>query len=655
MKSSALRAPELLRLRVTGVKLYNDGGALEVGLQAPTLAFVGANGIGKSTLLALVNFALTGIVVDSKATSFRSVEEFVQGTSSFASSYFSGRVEESARNTASVDLQFRLGSKTFAVQRGLFDGHLVRSLRIVDSRTDESHDASDDTMSESELAAEYQNAVVLESGLATFDQFCFWQLFIMTFDERRHLLFWDKKTLHSVLMIALGRSPHDAVAAEGLRRNIERQDSLARNAKWRATQATNSRRKLTRGNTRSLLTDEEREDLEERFGDLIADEASKRTRVEEAELTLRDTSRRVAELAIAESELEKAYLSAFSQSPRQRDPGDHPILRAVSDGGHCDVCGSRDVTLGAGARKALESSICPICDSHLMRERHDQPDHEELVGLDKRLNIARRAVEMERTKYQRVREESAKLSDEWRSASQELERFQKANSPKLDADRDRGPDEEIRRYDLQISEALRDAEEHRRVRDEFRASLEPIILGLVEAYGQIEMVFVPNFRSLAEKFIGRSVDIEFERSGVEIGLRFALEGQSRRNASELSESQQFFLDIALRMSIIQTFLDGRATFLVDTPEGSLDIAYETRAGMLFDLFVQSGHSLMMMSNLNSSNLLYQLTSRASSETMKIFKMVEWARLSDVQLESAELFDEVYAQLDASLNSGSESK
>lgn len=650
MNASTLRAPQLLRLRVEGVKLYNDGESLEVSLQTPTSAFVGANGIGKSTLLALANFALTGLVVDATSSSYKSVEEFAQGTSSFASAYFSGRVEESARETANVELEFRLGSKQFTVRRGLFDGHLVQSLEVVDLVSKGQRKVSDESLSESELAEEYQAAVVTQSGLATFAQFCFWQVFIMTFDERRHLLFWDKKILHSALMIALGRSTHDAVEAEGLRRNIERQDSLARNAKWRATQATNSRRKLIESNSSGLLTDEEREQLTERFDFLVEAEASERAKVEELELTLRDTSRTVAELAIAESDLEAAYLNAFSQRPSRRDPADHPLLRTLVDEGTCDVCGSSGVTLGSAAQLALKSSTCPVCDSSHSVESDDATERHELIELDERLIAARRAVSMERTKYQRLREESARASSAWRSASVDLENFEKANATKLLVDPTRNLANEIRRYDSQISEALRDADEHRRVRDEYRKRLEPIIAGLVEAYGMIEMIFVPNFRTLAEQFIGRTVDVEFERSGVEIGLRFALEGQSRRAPSELSESQQFFLDIALRMSVVQTFIEGPSTFIVDTPEGSLDIAYETRAGMLFDLFVRSGHSLMMMSNLNSSNLLQQLTARANPETMKIFKMVEWSRLSDVQLESSALFDSVYSMLDESLRS-----
>lgn len=63
-----------------------------------------------------------------------------------------------------------------------------------------------------------------------------------------------------------------------------------------------------------------------------------------------------------------------------------------------------------------------------------------------------------------------------------------------------------------------------------------------------------------------------------------IDDTNRDNEFELSESQRFFIDIALRMAIV-TFVCSKTTastsMLIDTPEGSLDIAYETNAGSMF--------------------------------------------------------------------------
>lgn len=647
MTAAALRAPRLTWLRVEGVHLYNDGGEVEVDLDRPISSFVGANGIGKSTLLALANFAMTGLVPDDTAT-FQSVEEFFDATGSFAAEYFDGRVDESYRRTTSVTARFELGDSTIEVQRGLFDGGTVRAYRVASSQATEPS-RSIDAASGSDLTESYRRTVVAASNLASYEQFCFWQLFMMTFDERRHLLFWDERTLQSALMIALGHSPQDAVVAEKLSRDIERQESLARNARWRATQATGKRSRLVQDSAADQqLTEEQLLALRDRSEALIEAEAKRRDRFDADEVELQDASRTLAELAIEESNLEALYLEQFAATGSHRSPLDHPVFRSVLSDGECDVCGTHTRSLSPQVSETVNAGHCPICASPV-NHLEDSVDGSELLRLDSELARARKRVEDARQRIRRIRDSSAEHALAWRESSDELASFMSANSANLKPANGTAVAAEIRRYDQEIAEAMRETAEYRRKRDESRASLEPIIEGLASAYAQIETVFVPTFQRLAEQFIGRSVDVEFERRGVSVRLRFGLDGQTRRSATELSESQQFFLDIALRMSIIETFVEKSSTLLVDTPEGSLDIAYETRAGKLFGQFVRGGNSLVLMNNLNSSNLLKQLTSLATPDEMSLFKMIEWSRLSDVQIESASLFDDVFFELSASLN------
>lgn len=648
MTSSVLRAPKLTWIRVDGVHLYNDGGEVEIDLSQRISAFVGANGIGKSTLLALANFGVTGIVPDD-TTSFQSVEEFIEGTAAFARDYFDGRVTESDRSAASVTVRFSLGDTDFEVERGLFEGGNVRSYQA-SSTGPESSVKSEDGTSASVITAGYQRAVVQASNLASYEQFCFWQLFMMTFDERRHLLFWDEKTLQSALMIALGQRPEDAVRAEKLSRTIERKESLARNARWRATQATNKRSRLLQDSApEHQLSEDEILELREKNDRLVENESVLRKKFENSEIELQDSSRTLAEVAINESELEARYLEQFAGNGRRRLPKEHPVFRSIVNDGNCDICGTHTWTLADHIQKAVDHGDCPICGTAVGDASDGRNDEAELLELDSQLAKSHRIVEETRLRIQRVREDSTKHAHAWRQSSDELKAFLSANSDKLTPTDDDAVVAQTRRYDQEIAEAMRETAENRRLRDENREQLEPIIAGLAAAYAQIETVFVPTFQRLAEQFIGRSVDVEFERQGVSLRLRFGLDGQTRRSATELSESQQFFLDIALRMSIIETFIRDTSTLLVDTPEGSLDIAYETRAGLLFGQFVQGDNCLVLMNNLNSSNLLKELTGKASPSDMSIFKMIEWSRLSDVQIESASLFDKVYDELTASLN------
>jgi hypothetical protein len=167
--------------------------------------------------------------------------------------------------------------------------------------------------------------------------------------------------------------------------------------------------------------------------------------------------------------------------------------------------------------------------------------------------------------------------------------------------------------------------------------------------------FVPLFRGLAKQFIGLDLDTFLERkiSG-EFSLGLELQSSRRRSTSELSESQRFFLDIALRMSLAQYMSDpdSRAALLVDTPEGSLDIAYEARAGKMFADFVRDGYQLIMTANINASQLLIRLAEECGSEMMRLVRMTDWRPLSEVQAEGEDLFDRAYSDIETALDGGS---
>ena len=65
----------------------------------------GANGLGKSTFVAAINFALTGRVADPERT-FGSTGEYYSFTEDFSKRFFDGRVSGRDRATAEVEVVF---------------------------------------------------------------------------------------------------------------------------------------------------------------------------------------------------------------------------------------------------------------------------------------------------------------------------------------------------------------------------------------------------------------------------------------------------------------------------------------------------------------------------------------------------------------------
>ena len=164
--------------------------------------------------------------------------------------------------------------------------------------------------------------------------------------------------------------------------------------------------------------------------------------------------------------------------------------------------------------------------------------------------------------------------------------------------------------------------------------------------------FTELFRTYAQDFIGLTVDIELEhRNGKnETGfeLLLSLEDQARSRADNVSESQRFFLDIALRMALSEFMSAPTAILLIDTPEGSLDITYEARAGDMFSNFAKRGNFILMTANLRSSALMRRLAERQKRTGMAIGRMTDWTDLSEVQRQEEELFLEAYDEIEKAL-------
>jgi DNA repair exonuclease SbcCD ATPase subunit len=127
IQSSArqLRMPRLLNARLDHFSLYSAKKTIQVSFTKGAFCLAGANGLGKSTFLAAINFGLTGIVA-SPDRKFESVAEYYSYSLGFADEFFDGRVSEADRERAQVSLDFEVGTKVFHLTRGVFERERLR-------------------------------------------------------------------------------------------------------------------------------------------------------------------------------------------------------------------------------------------------------------------------------------------------------------------------------------------------------------------------------------------------------------------------------------------------------------------------------------------------------------------------------------------------
>lgn len=206
-----------------------------------------------------------------------------------------------------------------------------------------------------------------------------------------------------------------------------------------------------------------------------------------------------------------------------------------------------------------------------------------------------------------------------------------------------------------IKSIMLDKEAALRERNKLVSEAQRLQKDLKIVYMEAQRDFLPIFQNLSEKFTGLPVTIHMDsvQRDKKPEFTFTLEigDSTRQYEHQLSESQRFFIDIALRMALV-LYLSGsgqQTMMLIDTPEGSLDIAYEINAGEMLADFVQQSQQLILTGNINSSGLVKALAKKCGRTKFELHRMIDWANLSDVQLSHLKLFgdalDEIERQLE----------
>lgn len=647
-RTNAFIFPRLLEIELHAFSLFRRLPDAKVVISDGVSCFVGANGLGKSTFIAAVNYGLTGRVAEPSRT-FTSAEEYYRETQPFAREYFAGRIDEEDRPAAEIRIQFAVAGVTFSLRRGFFELSELRSLKITEDHR-VVFEGESESIPGSELQATYERELCARTGFEEFYQFAFLQQFVLTFDERRHLAFWDSKTLQQMLFLAFGVDAATAVRAETLSRTVEKQDSLRRNYQWQATEARKKIKDLDNATADRDGTDDE---IVEKHQSLIDQEQEVARLLESKEAELADHRLQVADATSRYITLQDEYDRLFHARSKQTDPlRHHPVIVTTINEKRCVVCGTTNVDRIEGVKGAVASRQCPLCRTqHPAGMKRDPKVLEALQGVDQELATTRSRISNETLAVRRLEDELQEVTERHARITEELAVFERDNAI---AARVSPSDTDALRamYTNQIDRFLEQKETAREKRDTARNELTKLQNAVRKQYERVEEAFVPLFRELAFAFLGLNLDIRFNVRAAQISLALVVESKERMEPHQLSESQRFFVDIALRMALARFMVgDAGASMLIDTPEGSLDAAYEARAGEMFAKFARAGNQILMTANVNTSRLLLRLAEKCGHRFMQLIRMTEWAYLSEVQTAEEDQFDDAYAAVEACLVNG----
>jgi DNA repair exonuclease SbcCD ATPase subunit len=662
-----LKFPKIKRVTLTGFSLYTAQPTLDITFPDGVFCLTGANGLGKSTFLAALNFGLTGIVSEP-GRKFEAEDEYYRYCQKFTEKYFTGRITDVDREIAEVKIEFSIGQHDYEIIRGVFEPTALRYLSILETQTGSELFTKNDC-SESERQNLYGKWVASDIGVNDFYQFVFIQHFILTFDERRLLLFFDERVIERALYLVFGIDHSQTQRASVLRREIDSADSKVRNYQYHANEQSKRIRELEAGVSVSEVKDTVSDNLAEQYEELVQRHEESSRDQERIKEEIKDAQLKLASASSERYALQSDYDGAFKKHIRGKfELANHPLLANSLTEKSCGICGTSGDQVVVSIKQKLKETSCFLCGSELSIDKQDNKQGiQRLKDIDKKIAQAQTHIDEALKAISRLTGNSVAQTAELNDINQQIEEFERKNTDVLQhlrrvsklSDPDSFSSDLTRvleSYKASIASTLKRKNEFLQKREEKKSLLRKLQKEVEKQYIQAEEKFVPIFTKLARLFLGLDLEIRLEtRSSPGVKLSLEIKGNVRRENYQLSESQRFFIDIALRMAMIQFVSDpeSKAPLFIDTPEGSLDIAYENRAGKMLARFAKDGHQLVMTANVNSSRMLLELASQCGEAHMYLCRMTEWADLSDVQNEEEDLFTKAYADITQALKGGAE--
>lgn len=613
----------------------------------------GANGLGKTTFLNAINYGLTGIVLEPNKEVF-SPDDIVKSNKDYTKRYFKGRIKAEDEDKSEIEILISVGDKFLKIIRGFKEREGLKYLEYYKSLNNIKTSLLDTKkLTPIELNSNYEKIITNITGFGNYNYFLFYQLYVLTFDENRRMLFWDNRASNNALSIAFNEDINDTERLIDLKSKMDKYESDGRNDRWQATQTKNKLDELIND-----YNEKENPDYKNKQQDFFAlnNNIDKQENIFEEVKIEYDTLLKRQNIINSEIlQLRLTYRKLFSEysEPRSKLLENH-LFKIVKKNKECFVCGAEGNQVVENIEKKLYDDCCPLCNTSINNENTKIQD--ELLNKIKKTdqNLSKSNDDLEKiileTETKKVELDSSEIK--LNSLKSKLKKFLKENSKISFTNTGNAPlDNVIEQYKFQFQEFDKKAKESYYKRDKLKPEYDNLLKKVDEGYNSAKKVFVPLFKKIAFSFIGIDLNIYPKRKGRNFVLVFEMKDTARTASHQLSESQRFFLDIALRMSlaVYLSKVNNPSTMLIDTPEGSLDIAYENRVGIMFAEFVkQYGQNIIMTANINASQLLVTLAQKCGSQKMKFRRMLEWTDLSDIQKEGEHLFNKVYSNIEETL-------
>ncbi len=597
---------------------------------------LGANGLGKSTLVTLLYrmctgpFEVPGLATPGVLGTARTEATRLQRP---GQRVLAARVADDAAQ-ARATVVFALGTSRIEVSREL------SNLSVAALKCDgEDLQPSDDR---------FQDLVRGQSGLPKFGDWILLLHYLVFYFEDRRALVWDPTAQRQVLRLLM--LPKTTAATwEGKEREVLELDSRVRNLQAALNREEGAERRAKAKASDAKTVRGEIERLESEIVPLTA-------RLQEVNLRLPGThaERQRARLRALTAEqardsdyreLERLQLERIAEAfPSHTETARYLISRLLSTE-VCQTCGSHVPDFAAELESRLAASKCVVCASRLSAPPASRSDLAALIDSKVR-RLERLGIALEAARIAREEAETAYTTDIFELRS--LENGIAQRRAKVAAlVRQLPPDErKLRQQSAEVSalrgrlESLRDQLAQR------RSAFEVLVRHDMMTIAERRSAVIEVFQEYAQGFLFESCQLKWQPKKDRVGqtgplvdfpaFEFEMTGSDfpsavrRSEPQEVSESQREFIDLAFRMTLMKVASDGGVgSLVIDAPETSLDAVFSKRAADVLLKFANpsSNNRLMITSNLVDGQLIPEILREAgikSARSRRILDLLEIA-------------------------------
>ena len=583
----------------------------------------GINGLGKTTLLTMILRSLTGpydLTSDGMPTSLDVVlPEKPVSLRRQQVRFFADRVADGAEK-AETTLSATIGETKIRISRSL--KNLSLTAVQLDGRvvTMPSARADRESLIQSKLA----NLM----GLGSFVDVLLVLHHIVLYLENRPGTLWDKNAQRQLLR-ALCLEKDVASRVVNLERSLQSADSQARNvhARLQATRRDLEELMQQQPDTAGLLAELHAEQtvLEAEIDDASRLEATLGELDNERKLARLTLERAKIEREAASRAVERTKFAAIDRYFPTIDDTARLVLSRIMTDGHCLVCDSDAQGTQNELERRLEQGSCPVCGTKPDASHRGPPDYAfDQPHFDRARARAQRA-------YYEAESKSLDLRNTVAQYDKTLERLIRVRESIQDRERTGerirsrlATDDRIREYESTLHALESQFRRWEATRAAHFRDLENLLLDKRNSILSKSNLVIDRFETVARTLLVENVRIVqvneeprylqapgHDRIQVPV---FVAEMEAadrpgyvqRTEVTDVSESQREIIDLAFRITLMHVFFD-HATFVMETPEASLDAVSMERIGSTLSKFAgQKGNRLVVTSNLTNTGVVSSL-------------------------------------------------